>query len=308
LIQQEDPDRNISLNTNQKLTKDFTKIPQSCCSDIHILLAEDNEINQEVAYEIINQAGLQCDIAENGRKAVEAVLSGNHDLVLMDCAMPEMDGFEATRVIRQKEEEGHVTARNGGHIPIIALTANAVKGDRELCLNAGMDNYISKPFEAFELISMITKYVSSSESTTEQNMENLTTESGEESIVVNPAPSESSKPIDFDSFLHRCMGNTAVMKKILDLFENKIKENLDQISESVRAVDAEQIALLSHALKGAAGNISAEPLREIAAQLEKIGRSGDLKLAENMLQTLRSEVENCLAYLPQAEDFIKENQ
>ena len=107
-------------------------------------MAEDNRINRMFAGEILRQAGLEYQAVENGRQALEAVASDQFDLVLMDCQMPEMDGFDATRRIREMEGCGQLA----GHLPVIALTANAIKGDRERCSEAGMDDYVSKPFES----------------------------------------------------------------------------------------------------------------------------------------------------------------
>ena len=286
--------------------QNFTNLAKET-SLIRVLLAEDNEINQEVAFEILVQAGFQCDVVGNGKEAVEAVLTGKYGVVLMDCAMPEMDGFEATRIIRQKEADGHADSRKSCHIPIIALTANAIQGDREVCLEAGMDDYISKPFEAFELISKIMKATATPDVSTIQNTHDVSEDRKANEISGDSAAQETQAPIDFDSLLRRCVGNSSIMEKILGKFQDKIQEDLDKISESVKKSDVDQIALLAHALKGAAGNLSAESLREIAAELEQLGRSGELEQAEHYLARLHQEVERCLAYLPEAENFIREN-
>ena len=120
-----------------------------------ILLAEDNEVNQIVAYEILARAGCHCDIANNGREAFEAVKARHYDVVLMDCQMPQMDGFEATRAIRAHEADQAGGETASKRTPIIALTANAVKGDREQCLQAGMDGYVTKPIHPQELLGTI---------------------------------------------------------------------------------------------------------------------------------------------------------
>jgi PAS domain S-box-containing protein len=120
-----------------------------------ILLAEDNEINQAIACELLSHSGFECTVAPNGAAAVDAVRREPFDLVLMDCQMPEMDGFEATREIRRLESAGQLTAQNGRRLPIIALTANALTGDRERCLAAGMDNYASKPIDLKALLATI---------------------------------------------------------------------------------------------------------------------------------------------------------
>lgn len=125
--------------------------PSNGTSSLKILLAEDNEINQMVGSEFLKMSGYSCDLASTGKEAAEAVLSHTYDLVFMDCMMPEMDGYKATRYIREHEEEGKC-------VPIVALTANAMKGDREACLAAGMNDYLCKPFDPAQMVSMIVKW------------------------------------------------------------------------------------------------------------------------------------------------------
>ncbi|MFO1425535.1 MAG: response regulator [Steroidobacteraceae bacterium] len=119
----------------------------------NVLLVEDNPVNQEVARSLLELLQCDCTIADNGARAVELLVDEHEfDVVLMDCQMPEMDGFEATRRVRTNEAQG------GGHVPIVALTANAMVGDRELCLAAGMDDFLSKPFRRDELAAMIERW------------------------------------------------------------------------------------------------------------------------------------------------------
>jgi osomolarity two-component system sensor histidine kinase NIK1 len=118
---------------------------------LSILLAEDNEINQKIIQYSLNNAGFNVDIAQNGQEAIDMYHKNNYDLVLMDVQMPVLDGYEATAHIREME----ATVLNGSRIPIVALTANAMKGDREKCLDAGMDEYLSKPFTPDDLIGII---------------------------------------------------------------------------------------------------------------------------------------------------------
>lgn len=120
-----------------------------------LLIAEDNAVNQEVFVEVLADMGLAADVAEDGVRAVEAVQSTAYDLVLMDCQMPRMSGFEATREIRSLEEQGRVAKKSDRRLPIVALTANAMKGDREECLAVGMDDYLTKPIDADALARVI---------------------------------------------------------------------------------------------------------------------------------------------------------
>ncbi|WP_428937598.1 CHASE3 domain-containing protein [Fontivita pretiosa] len=129
-------------------------------SDIRILLAEDNEINQIVASEVLANAGYRCDTVVNGRLAVQAVSQQRYDLILMDCQMPEMDGFDATREIRRLEQAGGLAGEQRRRVPIVALTANAMRGDRERCLEAGMDAYASKPINPDQLLATIRQVLS----------------------------------------------------------------------------------------------------------------------------------------------------
>jgi len=161
--------QDIQMNKIFESQNNSSHEPKRGTSQLCILLAEDNEVNQEVAYEVLIQAGYQCDIVSNGKEAIEAVLSANYDLVLMDCAMPEMNGFEATKKIRQMERDGKIVASKNKRLPIIALTANAIKGDQEKCLEAGMDNYLAKPIKLNELLETIDRMLTKNETTNKNN-------------------------------------------------------------------------------------------------------------------------------------------
>ncbi len=124
------------------------------------MVAEDNAVNQIVAKLLLKELGLVADVVKTGREAIEAVAANNYALVLMDCQMPDIDGLEATRQIRSSE------ALTGRHVPIVAITAQAMQGDREKCIAAGMDNYISKPVSLVQLKEILLKYVESSSDST----------------------------------------------------------------------------------------------------------------------------------------------
>jgi CheY-like chemotaxis protein len=266
---------------------------------VQILLAEDNEINQEVANEIIAKAGASLDIVENGKLAVQAVLKKRYDLVLMDCQMPEMDGFEATGKIREYEKEGKVLHKTADHLTIIAMTANAVKGDKELCIAAGMDDYLSKPIEPKELINMINSKLpeedtgdkSKQEIATVQNIKNNSEDS-------DGTINAQDKPFNMDSLLERCMGNQDFLEKILKKFQDKALKDLADIEQSLQDGDTEQLRLFSHGLKGAAANLSAQSLRQAASEMEQLAKAKDLTNAQEYLEKLKNELNRCLNYLP----------
>jgi CheY-like chemotaxis protein len=125
----------------------------------HVLLVEDNTMNQLVATKVLEKLGVTTEVAENGRVALDAIANGTFDAVLMDCQMPEMDGYEATRQLRRRE------ATAGTHLPVIAMTAAAMEGDRDACIAAGMDDYITKPVRADELRAALARWIRPREAT-----------------------------------------------------------------------------------------------------------------------------------------------
>ena len=168
---------------------------------LRILLAEDNEINQEVAREMILEFGCDCLCVETGVQALDAVQKGGFDLVLMDCQMPKMDGYEATSKIRQWEKEN----TKGKRLPIIALTAHAMTGDRERCLAAGMDDYLSKPLEVEKLKAAIERWTTSPGSKTDDRKD----------------IGRGATPIDVEGLLNRCMGKSELARRLLTRFKER---------------------------------------------------------------------------------------
>jgi len=277
------------------------RFPRTTRQNARILLAEDNEVNQDVAVQMLAKAGYQCEVVANGKQAVEALRSTRYDAILMDCHMPEMDGLEATRSIRESEQRGEIAGP--GQIPIIALTANAMASDRQRCLEAGMTDYLSKPLNPVELVETIEACL--------QQLDDLPAAAVQEGWPGNsrhPSPpngatlaaagAASTTILDLDALLARCMGDTAVAERILAKFQRRLPDDLIQIETSLLAGEAERVASLAHALKGAAANLSATALREAAARLETAGRNADLDGAQACLRQLRSEWERFLQQLP----------
>jgi PAS domain S-box-containing protein len=252
-----------------------------------VLLAEDNRVNCMYAQEVLRQGGMECRAVENGLQSLQAVQSERFDLVLMDCQMPEMDGFEATRRIRAMESNGQLA----GHLPVIALTANAIKGDRELCLAAGMDNYIGKPFEPNALLEMMRHVLAAQE-------QKPTAEPPAE-LSRAPSPEDSPPPIDHSALLARCMGNLEFAQSLLADFQGDLPERIDEIAERVHQGDARAMAESAHALKGAAGTITAESLRALAAAMEAAGKAGDPTPLASLADQLCAEAQRCLRYIPE---------
>jgi PAS domain S-box-containing protein len=218
-----------------------------------ILLAEDNAVNQRVALRFIERWGHEVVIVPNGKEALEAVKERTFDLVLMDVQMPEMGGFEATRAIRTREKH------TGGHVPIVAMTAHAMKGDKERCLEAGMDAYVSKPVQVEELAQAIGQVVIDSA----------------KSAAVS-SPGGASTAIDLPALMVRLRGDTRLLKELTDLFVAEHVKIQSSIDNAVARRDAAALQYAAHALKGAVGNFLANDAFLAAQQLEELARSGDL--------------------------------
>ena len=265
-----------------------------------VLLAEDNRVNRMYAQEVLRQGGMQSQVVANGLDALQAVQAERFDLVLMDCQMPEMDGFEATRRIRELELGGQLA----GHLPIIALTANAIKGDREHCVEAGMDDYISKPFEPDVLLKMIGRLLTVNEgapdvdSPAEESSDDL----GRVSLPVDNRP-----PIDRRALLLRCMENLEFAQSLLADFEGDLPQRVDQIAQFIHEDDVRAAAESAHALKGAAGTIAAEPLRTLAAEMEAAGKAGDLASAASLVDQLHAEAQRCLRFIPELKERMSDS-
>jgi two-component system sensor histidine kinase/response regulator len=236
-----------------------------------VLLVEDNEINQQVAEEILQQAGLVVRIANNGKEAVEMVKAGNFDVVLMDIQMPVMGGFEATQEIRRDERFQD--------LPIIAMTAHAMGGDREKSIEAGMNDHMTKPIDPDQLISALVKWVKPGD---RETSEGLSESSSESKKVQNILPAELPG-ISIASGLGRVAGNRQLYTKLLCKFKDGQENAVDQIKAALQVGDVETAARLAHTVKGVSGNLGGDNLYQAASELEKAikeGKNLDLVMAE----------------------------
>jgi Amt family ammonium transporter len=243
-----------------------------------ILVAEDNEINQLVTCEILRTAGYACEVVASGSEAVKAVRRSHYALVLMDCQMPELDGFEATEWIRKLESRGELKHATGGPIPIIALTANAVQGDRERCLAAGMNDYATKPVDRQKLLAMVAKYVQG--------------ESPAEPESPSIAESTSARSIVAGDLLARCSGDATLAARLLVKFRDRLPDQGRQIAAAI-ATDRKQARQLAHALKGTAANMAAGSLSTAAAKLEQTLADAAADPAPS-LRALDEQITRCL--------------
>jgi signal transduction histidine kinase/DNA-binding response OmpR family regulator/HPt (histidine-containing phosphotransfer) domain-containing protein/HAMP domain-containing protein len=249
----------------------------------NIILAEDNEINQEVASEMLAALGYHCVRARTGREAVALVQQGAADLVLMDCQMPEMDGYEATRLIRRWEQQSAPTAGRKPHLSIVALTAHAMIGDRSRCLEAGMDDYLTKPLEPGALAKMLSQWMPAAV------IANTQTPDQPAEIGRTGGPPAG---IDFPSLLHRCMGKQELAERLVKKLLIQAVTDVLELETAIREQDAGRVELVAHRIKGSAANVSADAVRECASRLELAGRKKNLVPAPKLLEQLRANLEN----------------
>jgi len=235
---------------------------------LRILLAEDNPVNQMVAVRLLEKMGHTTIVVPNGLEALLKLEEQEFDLVLMDVQMPEMDGFEATRAIREKETE------TKKHLPIIAMTAHAMKGDRERCLAAGMDWYVAKPIRPADLM---------------EGIERLTQRS--EPAQAKPSATPAEDCIDWEKAAANLEGDRNLLSEIARLFLDDLPPQMEAIHQAVEKAQADDLERLAHRLKGSVGNFAAKPAFEAALSLEKIGRQGDLKQAPQALEALEFEIQ-----------------
>jgi signal transduction histidine kinase/CheY-like chemotaxis protein/HPt (histidine-containing phosphotransfer) domain-containing protein len=253
-----------------------------------ILLAEDNVVNQRIAVKMLEKLGCRVDVVVNGRRALEALEATHYDLVLMDCQMPEMDGFEATRALRIREGDGRRT-------PVVAMTANAMVGDRERCLEAGMDGYLTKPVRPDELTAAVSQWLplvessdGASDGATDVGPAGVETPS-EEPIVL-PVPDLDGPLLDRTQLDElRSVGGAAAdafMAELIGLFLAEGELELNRIRAAVAGDDADGVMGVAHRLKGSALNLGCTLLVEAADPLEALGRSATLVGAELLVERL----------------------
>ncbi|HLC15713.1 MAG TPA: response regulator, partial [Thermodesulfovibrionia bacterium] len=257
------PDR-TDLKPKRKLVKRkcFDKGSEETLRGARILLVEDNSMNQMVARRTLENIGLVVSIANNGKEAVTAILqsvSGAVDAVLMDIQMPQMDGYEATRVIRQ-DPRFH-------DLPIIAVTAHAMAGDRDKCLEAGMSDYISKPIDVQQMFSCLSKWIRPKMGSAFSSLPGIS-QAQSEDTAVNDGISESLPGFDIESALARLGGNEKLYRELLEEFYQQHKNIGAEIREALNKGDARTAKQLTHTLKGMAGNLSAYELHKVAGDLE----------------------------------------
>ncbi len=253
-------------------------------SDARILLAEDHPVNQQVLLAMLGQLGLAADPVCNGAQAIEALRTTGYDLVLMDCEMPEVDGYEATRRIRNP-----ATGALNPRVTIVAVTAHAMPGDREKCLRCGMDDYLAKPIEPDELAQVLAKWLGH------------TAPIGEWSAEKTLGPPDGGEVFDRSGLLKRLGGNRGLADRLVREFLADTPSQLRILRKLLEDGDAESARRQAHKLKGAAANLSAEALREVALHAEQAAMAGQLNQVAELLASMEGEFERVRRVLQPAE-------
>jgi CheY-like chemotaxis protein/HPt (histidine-containing phosphotransfer) domain-containing protein len=236
---------------------------------LHILLAEDNRINQRVALHTLEKQGHTVVVVGDGQAALTALAQAPFDLVLMDIQMPVLDGLAATAAIRAQEQT------QGTHLPIIAMTAHAMRGDRERCLAAGMDGYVTKPLKTADLAAAIAQLLPASSPTTQ---------------VMTP-------PVDISATLQSVGGDQNLLVDLFEVFQQDYPKQLAELRDAIGAGDAERMAQVAHSLKGAVGYFGARTVHALACRLETMGHQAEFEGASSVLQQLERELEQLSAFV-----------
>ena len=268
-------------------------IPPTPARKLHVLLAEDTPANQKLVLHVLGKRGHGVEVAPNGREALELFQRQDFDAVLMDVQMPEMDGLAATAAIRKLDDP------KKARVPVIAMTAYALKGDRERCLAAGMDSYISKPINGNEMIEMV-------ERVTRAAVDGLL----DPAVEARVAPSwtaaarsemdgagrrhcllEDPGLFDMEDAVGKCYGNRNMFQEMVGCFFDEADALLTKLRAVLDRGEASVLADTAHRLRGTIVYLGARPASESARRVEQIGRSGELAVAGEAMESLAKEIQ-----------------
>ena len=277
---------------------------------LRILLVEDSDFNQKFAVALLKQHNHQVEIANHGLEAIEKHQRNEYDVILMDVQMPEMDGMEATRRIRQSE------ADSGKHTPIVAMTAHAMKDDRQQCIDAGMDEYVSKPIDAPTLFATLGKVTAADEIVLDFAVGGDEKPAAVEYELAEEQPSfndrnddglvrpdddgaEDRLIVDFEEALKRVGGSAKTLKTLAFILAKECPKLISEIDSAIQNQDARSLRRAAHTLKGSANHFAASYVVQTARQLEEHGANGEFQPATELFGKLQMEVERLCARIRQ---------
>jgi signal transduction histidine kinase/CheY-like chemotaxis protein len=280
----------------------------------HVLLAEDNATNQVLAVYILKRFNCMVDMVENGEEALNRFKENNYDIIFMDCQMPILDGYEATRMIRQCN-------RDKKPVPIVAMTANAMTGDREKCLSSGMDEYISKPIDVLQIGAVLLRYCGSvnplsftgnseGQSPADVCVEIVTNTITDTTADTTTSDETVDSPLDllsldldslqvlnFPDLLNRLDNDIEFVEQLLTGFLAVFPDGIADLLNAMGSGDASMISSVGHRIKGEARNLSADRLKVLLQKVEDMGRSGNITGIENFLEPVKKQCADLMSYL-----------
>ncbi len=273
-----EPDPSASSVVQGVESLEQPRLVQRLPAGLRVLLVEDNAVNEKVAVRMLEKFGCTPDIAHNGREALEAVSRKRYDIILMDCMMPEMDGFEATQAIRQREHKG-------SHVPIVAMTASVLQSERDRCFACGMDAYVTKPIKADVLFNTIMHWVESVSDEQEP--------SGHEAKPAHTPPLMAALAGVLDEArlqeLNELGGESLVLE-LVHVFRNDVPVQLAALRRAIDAGDARSVQMVAHTMKGGSRNIGAAQLAAYCQSLELAAKSNNLAGAGDLVTSIENEV------------------
>jgi CheY-like chemotaxis protein/HPt (histidine-containing phosphotransfer) domain-containing protein len=291
---------NFNTNQSHPAPTSFESVQET--GNMRILLVEDNRTNQIVAKNQLRKLGYSADVVDDGLAALEALQKDSYDIILMDCQMPQMDGYEATRTIRKLEQNHSCSWKSP--IYVIAMTANAMHGDREKCLGAGMDDYLSKPVQLSELKAAMEHWKSAGpagsdkaialenqDGKSEPNSENL----AESETHTIPIKSEGI-PVDVQRLIEVSDGPEQ-LRELVDLYLLQSNDLIKDLGEAIRSGEAKEVARLAHKCVGASASCGMNAILPALRELERIGKSGYLHGAEQLHADARGQLDRIQRYL-----------
>jgi len=250
-------------------------------SALRVLVAEDVETNQKIALEMIQMLGCEVDIADNGEEAIEKFENGNYDLIFMDCQMPIMDGYEATRRIRELEREGKLSP-----VPIVALTAGINKEDKLRCKDAGMNRYLTKPFSIPDITAVLREFLGHNigskpiNGLDKEKRTEADTTTTHHVVVINKQAVDNIREVEKQT-------GRLILPAIFEGFNSQMADKLQEIDDNFQSGDSDAIYRTAHAIKSMSANIGAEQVRQISSNIEIEGRAGSLENAGDNIILLK---------------------
>jgi len=261
---------------------------------MRVLVCDDNIINQKVALRLLQQMGYRADAVATGRAALEALDRQPYDLIFMDLQMPEMDGLEATRILRQRQQDISQFPNYRPPVIVVAMTASALKGDREKCLAAGMDDYIAKPVRLEDMRNIVERWgprVQAARSV--EPMKSHTPPAA----GTSPPTCPPAAPVDLERLREFADGSEESLCELVGLFHKQTTEQLAQLAEALRAQNAPEVRRLAHSCAGASATCGAGELTRLLRQLEQQAEAGSLAQAPALLGQIRQEFARVCEFL-----------